>query len=270
MPGDPVVVELGDVRLEAEVLGSGPEVVWLHGLTGSLAEAHPLVERLAESFTVLSYSTRGHGASTPLLRREDYGYGLIARDLQRMIAAAGFTHPVVAGGSHGAGTALRHEAMYPGTARALLLAAPGGNLLSRPAGPTWWLLRAATVLAERRGPDALVRLVTGPAADDLALQAARTHDLASLAAAMRHIAGQRVVDPARLADIRVPTVVAAWKGDPVLHPWAVACRLADLLPDATLQLVDRHPGLGTLEAADAAAAVMVPLLQRLVRSPAPR
>ncbi|TAL16732.1 MAG: alpha/beta fold hydrolase, partial [Frankiales bacterium] len=95
-----------DVELEAEVVGTGPELVWLHGLSGSLEDGRPVVERLQERFTVLHYSTRGHGRSTPLLDRRRYGYGRIAADLAAVLDEVGFTRPLLVGGSHGANTIL--------------------------------------------------------------------------------------------------------------------------------------------------------------------
>lgn len=81
-----------DVALEAEVVGTGPELVWLHGLSGSLADDRPVVDRLQERFRVLHYSTRGHGHSTPLPDRRRYGYDRIAADLSAVLDEIGRAH----------------------------------------------------------------------------------------------------------------------------------------------------------------------------------
>lgn len=229
-----------DVELEYEVVGDGPELVWLHGLSGSLAESRPLVQALSTRFRVLSYSTRGHGGSTPVHERHRYRYDVIADDLERMITHVGFSHPIVAGGSHGANTALRHAVRYPGRARALLLVAPGANALARPRRPQWWLIRGHVQLAALRGEPHVVKAITGvdprlDGLDDVALAkvaAARTHDLPSLLSAMRLIPDQQVVEPAVLPALALPVTVAAWDQDPLIHPIAVARRIAALLPRA--------------------------------------
>ena len=113
-----------DVELELEVRGEGPELVWLHGLSGSLEESRPLCEALSSTYRVLWYSTRGHGRSTAARSRDRYSYDVIADDLQRVLDHVGWERPVVAGGSHGANTALRHALRHPGRSRALLLVAP--------------------------------------------------------------------------------------------------------------------------------------------------
>lgn len=233
----------GDVELDYEIKGEGPALVWLHGLSGSLDESRPLCELLAQHFTVLWYSSRGHGRSSPVHEKDRYRYDLIADDLERMLDHAcsshdGFEHPVVAGGSHGANTALRHALRYPGRSRALLLVAPGCNALRRPDRLRWGLVRGQMRLAARRGEPAVVKAITGhnpldPSLDEAALAAvaaARTHDLASLLSAMRLIPDQRVANPADLPGLEVPALVAAWPKDPILHPIAVARRIAALMP----------------------------------------
>ena len=248
-----------DVELEAEVVGDGPELVWLHGLSGSLEDGRPVVERLASRFRVLHYSTRGHGRSTPLLDRGRYGYARIAADLSAVLDAVGFSRPLLVGGSHGANTLLRHEAEHPGRARGMLLIAPGGNALRRPARHTFALLRLSMWRGSRKGLDGLIELCTGfhpddPRADPHLVAAMRTHDLASLKVAMRHIADQRAVDPAALPHFRVPTHVIAWDGDPVIHPIATARRIADLIPGATFAEIAKVDGLSAAQVADIATA----------------
>jgi pimeloyl-ACP methyl ester carboxylesterase len=256
-----------DVELEYEVLGEGPELVWLHGLSGSLAEAHPLVEVLSTRFRVLSYSTRGHGRSTAVHERHRYHYDVIADDLQRMLEHVGFERPIIAGGSHGANTALRHALRHPGNTRALLLVAPGANALARPKRPHWWLLRGHLQLQVWRGEPFVVRAITGhdprdPGLDEAArakVAAARTHDLASLLSAMRLIPDQQVVDPALLPGLDLPATVAAWDKDPIIHPIAVARQVAALLPQAEFVEIGKPADVG-----DAAAhALLLDLATRL-------
>lgn len=257
-------VTLRDVELEYDVLGDGPELVWLHGLTGSLEESRPLCERLARDYRVLWYSTRGHGRSTAVLERARYTYDLIADDLAGMLEHVGFDRPLLAGGSHGANTILRHELRHPGNARGLLLVAPGANALRRPSRPVWALVHGHTVLAARKGEHAVIKAITGhdprdPAADPVAVAAARTHDMPSLLAAMHFVADQQVVPPSALASFDVPTVIGAWARDPLIHPIKVARRIAALVPGAEFHEIPRAAGL----APDLAVDIMRGLLGRL-------
>ena len=260
---------VGDVELEYEVRGEGPELVWLHGLSGSLEESRPLCEQLARRYRVLWYSTRGHGRSTAVHERDRYTYDVIADDLQAMIQHAGFTAPVVGGGSHGANTALRHALRHPGVARALLLVAPGANALRRPDRLRWALIRGQMRIAARRGDHAVVKAITGHdprgPLDERAQQAvdaALTHDMPSLLSAMRLIPDQQVVPPDSLLSLHVPALVAAWPKDPVLHPIAVARRIADLLPEGEFVEMARPDQLTPAEAGELMSGWVAGLLQR--------
>lgn len=250
-----------DVELEYEVLGDGADLVWLHGLSGSLEDGRPLAERLAKDFRVLWYSARGHGGSTPLLDRTRYSYGRIADDLERLLDIAGFEHPLLVGGSHGANTILRHTAEHPGRARGLLLVAPGGNALARPPAHHFALLRWQLWRACRKGMDGLITLCAGAdpgsaAVDPHVVAAMRTHDFPSISVAMRRIPDQRAVDPALLSAFDLPTHVVGWDGDPVIHPIAVARRIASLIPGATFAEIEPAAGLSATQVADLAAGIV--------------
>lgn len=245
-----------DVELEYDLLGEGPELVWLHGLSGSLEESRPLSEALAAHHRVLWYSTRGHGRSTAPTSRPRYSYDVIADDLQRLLDHVGFERPLVAGGSHGANTALRHALRHPGRSRALLLVAPGANALRRPDRLRWALVRGQMSLAARRGEPHVVKAITGhdPRDPDLgaeglrAVAAARTHAMPALLQALRWIPDQQVADPADLTTIGIPATVAAWDKDPVLHPIAVARRLAALLPQGEFVQIPKPGDMGPARA----------------------
>ena len=241
-----------DVELEYDLKGEGPELVWLHGLSGSLEESRPLCEALSAHYRVLWYSTRGHGRSTAPDGRPRYSYDVIADDLQRVLDHVGFERPVIGGGSHGANTALRHALRHPGQSRALLLVAPGANALRRPDRLRWALVRGQMTLAARRGEPHVVKAITGFDPRDAALDseglravaAARTHAMPALLQAMRWIPDQQVVAPAALTTIGIPATVAAWDKDPILHPIAVARRIAELLPQGDFVQVAKPGEMG--------------------------
>jgi len=76
---------------------------------------------------------------------------------------------------------------------------------------------------------------------------------------MRFVPNQQVVAPSALGDFAVPTVVAAWPGDPLIHPIDVARRIADLVPGAQFVEISRE----TATSAQHAAQVLRSLLQRV-------
>lgn len=257
------------VELEYDVLGDGPDLVWAHGLTETLASSMPLCRELARDHRVLVFSSRGHGRSSPVLERGRYSYDLMADDLAALCDHVGFERPFLAGGSHGANTILRHELRHPGRARGLVLVAPGANALRRPRRWAWMLIRAHTLHAAWRGEHAVIKAITGqdprdPSHDPDVVAAARTHDMTSLLAAMRWVPNQQVVPPDALRHFDVPTVVAAWPGDPLIHPIDVARRIAALVPGAEFVEISRE----VATSAEHAAQVLRGLLHRLQRTSA--
>ncbi|MFA5786837.1 MAG: alpha/beta fold hydrolase [Actinomycetota bacterium] len=254
--------KIDGLELEYDVRGSGPDLVWLHGLGGNLEDSRPVAESLAKHFRVLSYSTRGCGHSTPLLDPTRYGYDRIAADLDEMIDVAGFTSPLLVGGSHGANTILRHTAEFPGRSRAIMLIAPGANALEKPGAIKFFLaIRTPLWLARRKGPDGIVRLFAGadpksPKADPHMVASARTHDPASIMVAVRNIPNQRAVDPVALPKFDLPTHVVAWDKDPLIHPIAVARRIAAEIPGATFQEIQKMPDMPPTQVAGIATEVV--------------
>jgi 3-oxoadipate enol-lactonase len=249
------------VALEYEIAGSGPDLVWCHGLGGCLETERRMAEALAADFRVLWFSSRGHGRSTPILEPEGYTYSLFARDLSRLLDHAGLDRPLCAGGSHGANTLLRHQAERPGRARALCLVAPGGNALRRPEPDVLSGIQTLVAIARAAGRDGMVQAATGqipgtPGADEQMVAAVDSCDLDSLAAAMSLVPDQNAVDAAALAGFDLPVHVMAWDNDPIIHPIAVARELVARIPGATFQEIERIATLTPAETAQLGARVL--------------
>ena len=267
---------LGDVDLEYEVRGSGPDLVWLHGLSGNLEGERRMIQPLADEFRVMWFSSRGHGRSSSIVDAARYSYELFGRDLEALLDHVGFERPLLAGGSHGANTLLRHTDLFPGRARALCLVAPGANAIHPPEPELLANLRQLTDYAASLGAPGLRMAATGMAPDDPdpdpeIVAAFDTHDLDSLAAAMRLVIDQRALDPARLPSFDVPTHVAAWDADPFIHPIATAREIAALVPGATFEEVPPPATMTPVEVAAmgtdvlrrwARAVAQVPALER--------
>jgi pimeloyl-ACP methyl ester carboxylesterase len=259
------------VSLEYEIAGDGPELVWCHGLGGCLESERRAAEALAGDFRVLWFSSRGHGRSTPILDSESYAYSLFARDLSRLLDHVGWEHPLCAGASHGANTLLRHQATWPGRARALCLIAPGGNALRPPDPEVLEGIRTLIAIAAAAGRDGMVQAATGqipgaPGADQMLIDSVDSCNLESLAAAMSLVPDQRAVDAAQLPSFDVPTHVVAWDDDPIIHPIAVARQLAALIPVATFQEIVRITALSGEEVARLAAEVIGDWAHRALRA----
>lgn len=83
--------------------GTGPPLLFAHGFYESARCRRPVVDALAEQFTVHAYDARGHGHTDAPAT----GYGMTDRvaDMRGVIAALGLDSPAVYGHSMGAATA---------------------------------------------------------------------------------------------------------------------------------------------------------------------
>src|SRR5579872_3908541 len=93
------------LRLHYQTVGSGPDLVMVHGLTGNLAVWHlNIVPQLADHFRVLTYDLRGHGYSD--VPPTGYSPDDMACDLLGLLDALEIERPTIAGHSYGADIAL--------------------------------------------------------------------------------------------------------------------------------------------------------------------
>lgn len=236
-------------RLDYEIIGgsgtagTGTPMVWGHGLTSSRTDEDrlPLVDSsiLSLDRSVLRYDARGHGTSSGLETPADGDWAALAGDQIALIDHVGWDEVILGGASMGTATALHAALALGDRVRALVLTIP----------PTAWETRAAqvelyeqmAVAVERDG----VRMLTAalaitppptPFAEDGAWIERRRASLEAtppdrLAAAFRGAATADLPPASELAEIRAPTLVLAWTGDPG-HPVETANRLGQVLPDA--------------------------------------
>lgn len=244
------------IVLHHQRVGSGPDVVWGHGLTSSMAGDDDLGvvdhQRLAASVTLLRYDARGHGLSglsTPLA---DYGWDALARDQLALADALGIERYVAGGASMGAATALHAAVAAPDRVAGLVLMIP----------PTAWETRAAQVdlyqrkaeLIETRGVEAVIaadRLTPPPdpfvGSDwwfERSARAMRAMQPARLAQVLRGAGTADLPPRAAVADIGAPALILAWTGDDG-HPLSTARELDDLLARSSLHVASTRGHLDT-------------------------
>jgi len=108
------------VTLHYEQVGSGPDLVMIHGVGANLATWHfRIVPMLWDRFRVLTYDLRGHGYSerTP----DGYTCTELANDLNLLLDRLGIERADVVGHSYGADVALYFSYLYPERARKVVL-----------------------------------------------------------------------------------------------------------------------------------------------------
>jgi pimeloyl-ACP methyl ester carboxylesterase len=234
---------LGEVTLAYEIAGSGPRIVWCHGLGSCRAGDRDVIDALAEHFTVLSYDARGHGESPPVLDPEMYSYPAMSRDLRALLDHVGWERAILAGASMGAGAATRVAMEEPARVAALVIARPGSA--GGPASPEIQaLFRLGGEAVRTGGWDAAIEfLLTIPAAaehlagdqgriDQLRAEWSR-HDEGSIGAALIGIPASGPLTPELdPSTITAPALVIP--GNDPIHPLEAGVACARAIPNARL------------------------------------
>lgn len=253
--GEDLVVHSTDGTLISSTLSGGPvgdapEVLLLHGLTAHrrlVLMGSRALERAGHA--VIAADARGHGQSGVPAERDAYGYPLLAADARALMAAAGFSRPVIVGISMGAHTAARLALQSGGDCAGLVLVTPAFDPdRADPAGggdgERWGRLADAL---DQRGVEGFIEVLSEslPQGElrSTAIAAARQRMLAhehpdAVADALRVVPSSRPFETfEELAGITCPTVIVGSRdaNDP-MHPEAVSRFWADAIPGARFEI----------------------------------
>jgi pimeloyl-ACP methyl ester carboxylesterase len=244
-------------RIAYDDEGAGQPVVRLHGLTGSRAaddatgafDAGPLVRA---GRRVLRYDARGHGSSGGEKVESDYVWPNLAHDLLALLDTVDAEQVSGVGSSMGTATLLHAVLLAPDRFDRLVLTCPPTAWASRAAQSG--VYRAGALFVERNGMEAFVRgMRAQPRPPVLAGSPPGPVDVdeALLPSVLRGAAASDLPAPERIAEIRTPTSVLAWDGDPG-HPVSTAERLHELIPGSALYVARTPAELRTWQARSAA------------------
>ena len=91
--------------------GSGPTLVLIHGMAGSLETWDPVFEDLAKTCDVIAIDLPGHGASSRM--RGDYSLGSLASSVRDVLDTLEVKTATVVGHSLGGGIAMQFMYQFP-------------------------------------------------------------------------------------------------------------------------------------------------------------
>ena len=104
--------------------GSGPVLLLIHGMAGSVENWQEVIEPLAQRHTVVAPDLPGHGASAP--GAGDYSLGALAAGLRDLLVALGHERATLVGHSLGGGIAMQFAYQFPEITERLVLVSSGG------------------------------------------------------------------------------------------------------------------------------------------------
>jgi pimeloyl-ACP methyl ester carboxylesterase len=234
--------------------GSGPPLIFVHGVLGTHEVWADLAATLTEDYTVIVPDLFGHGLSSK--HRGDYSLGAHAAAVRDLITACGLDRVTMIGHSLGGGIALEFTYLFPERVNALVLVASGGlgrevNLLLRaptlpgselvlPLIANRWARRQGNTLS--RGLQ-LVGIKGGPDVaqawhgfESLGDAEHRRAFLATIRSVVG-MEGQRLSAREMLPQISVPTLVVWGRKDRMI-PMSHALEAVQLIPDGRLEIME--------------------------------
>lgn len=205
--------------LAVRCAGAGLPFLWGHGLLSSCAaEDRSGPFRWPEidlpEVRLVRWDAPGHGESPTPETSGACRWPALARDALAIADAEGLGRFSIGGASMGAAAALWAAVLAPDRVDRLVLALP----------PTAW---------ESRSRSAGLYRIGGAVSERLPFGRSRRH-----AVALRGAAESDLPAVASVAEINAPTLILAWRFDPV-HPVRTAERLRDILPAADLHVTAR-------------------------------
>jgi pimeloyl-ACP methyl ester carboxylesterase len=105
-------------------VGSGPALLLLHGIACDHTTWHPVINRLAQEYTVIAPDFLGHGESDK--PRADYSIGGYANGMRDLLTILGIDKVTVVGHSFGGGVAMQFAYQFPERTERLVLVSAGG------------------------------------------------------------------------------------------------------------------------------------------------
>lgn len=120
----PREITINDERIAYRVAGTGPVLLFVHGIAGSSETWRHVMPALAERFTVLAPDLLGQGRSDK--PRGDYSLGAHANILRDLLNALGHKRATVVGQSLGGGVAMQFAYQFPDRCERLVLVNSGG------------------------------------------------------------------------------------------------------------------------------------------------
>ena len=260
-------------RVHVVVMGSGPDLVLIHGASGSTRDmTFELAQHLEDRYRLLIFDRPGLGY-TDRINRSGATITQQAELLSKAAALLGAERPIVAGQSYGGAVALAWAAHYPDRLSALVPIAAVASIWATPLDAYYrtvshrWLGPLAIPLLTAFVSDAYVDKVMAtvfePQPEPKGYGAyfgpgltLRRKTLRANGLQRRNLLEEiRALHPC-YGDIAVPTEILHGDEDTTVPAWNHAERLVTRIPDARLTLL---PGIGHMPqhvaAPDVAAAI---------------
>lgn len=252
-------LNINNIEIYYEEHGSGPAMLWAHGLGQNLSDWNELVSFFENRYRVITYDARGHGRSQILDSEDDYSQDLMIADMLALMNELSIDSAIVGGHSMGANVALNFALRYPQRCAIVIPVAIGTGSSDPVRWKKYWGKLAD--LAENNGIKAYVeglretpaweRALSHPLIGERVTQSESANKPQAIANIIRGIQRKRPsvyeLEP-ELKALKVPALVVFNEGDtPVLE---CSKYLAACIPGASLAEISATSHWTQLEAPD--------------------
>jgi pimeloyl-ACP methyl ester carboxylesterase len=233
-------------HLYYEVSGSGPALLFAHGLGGNHLSWWQQIAHFAPRYTCIAFAHRGFAPSDPVADGPDPAD--YAGDLAALIDHLDLPEVRLVGQSMGGWTMLEYAIAHPAKVKALVLSSTAGTLDRRGCDPTGgrqydaWLADAEAKTKDDRAKGIHPAMGARAAERSPSLhllyrsidEMAGRLDKERMRAGLRRTATRTLED---LRDFHVPTLLIAGAED-VVFPAFVAAAIAERLPHGEIQTIE--------------------------------
>jgi pimeloyl-ACP methyl ester carboxylesterase len=232
-------------NLHYEVTGSGPALLFAHGLGGNQLSWWQQVAHFSPHYTCVAFAHRGFAPSDAIAGGPDPAD--YAGDLAALVDRLGFNDVRLVGQSMGGWTMLEYAIANPRRVKALVLSSTSGTLDRRGCDPSGgrdydaWLVRAEVAIKEglAKGIHPAMGALAAARFPALHLLYRNIDEMAGalekekLRAGLRRTATRTLGD---LKEFRVPTLLIAG-GEDVVFPPFLSAAIAAKLPNAKAEMI---------------------------------
>lgn len=219
-------LDRGASRLYYEIAGSGPTLVFSHGVGGNHAGWFPQIAALADRYRIVTWDHRGFGLSSDI---EGLGRAGFIDDLVAILDATCNDKAVLVGQSMGGGTSLAVTCRHPERVAGLVMA----DSLAQAAVPAAMKGPMAANAAKAAGLSQIERVLGATYQRQNPAGAALYSQIAGFNATNLHTLRGEMPSFAApdLAATRVPTLFLVGEEDILFPPWAIRAYQRDV-PDS--------------------------------------
>jgi pimeloyl-ACP methyl ester carboxylesterase/DNA-binding CsgD family transcriptional regulator len=259
----------GDLRIAYQVIGGGPDLVMVPGLTSHLEiqwrdhSYRRFVRSLSSFCRLVRFDKRGTGLSDPV--GEPPALDQRMADLMAVISAAKCHRPIVLGFSDGGPIAITLAATHRRSVRALILYG------TSPRNPPGWTMRQLRAMARHWGGGDSLGIFAPTLAGELARRDRAAFERASASPAMVRALVESLTATdvtSRLADVAVPTLVVHRRSDIV--PFSHARLMARGIKGARLVELEGNDHLPWVGDADSVLSAIAGFVSEIAGRPAGR